>query len=363
MNAIFSRKALFGIVVIIVIGIAGIVAWQYSGQPQKSDTQETALKPMKLPITIGIIKYIPPLDPYVAGLKDGMKEFGYVEGRDVTYLEESSMGNPDLSKLNAIAKKFIAQGADILYPFPIEASLAALQETIAAGRTDIPIIAVGANAPVEQGLVQSYKSSGNNVAAIAIDLSVTTAKKLEFLRQLSPAAKKIGVFIERKPNLTSGLMFQELQKHAPEFGFELVVQTIESPAPGPTAIEEVKTKINAFKPGDIDAWFHIPGGILTLPDASNAINSATKRLKIPSLMVNGFQVQTGGLLSYGFDIYQAGRQSAIITDKIIKGVAPSEIPVEFVKKNELVINLKTAQEIGVTIPQNILSIADKVIPK
>ena len=349
-----SKKLLLAVALIVAVGVIGFLSLRYSEQ------QEGAVatpQPMTLPITIGVIKYIPALDPYLAGFKDGMKDLGYVEGRDVTYFEESSMGNLDLTKLNDIAKRFIAQDVDVLFTFPIEASLAALHETAAALRTDIPIVAAGADAPIEQGLVKSYQSSGNNVAVVTIDLSLLTAKKLEFLKQIKPDAKKIGLFVERNSSLTSTITLRELKKHAELLGFELVIQTIEAPG-GAAATAEVKEKTEAFKPGDVDAWFQIPGGdAVSNPVNFAMVNQMAKRLKIPVIGTVESRVRAGALFTYAHNLYSVGKQSSVIADKIIKGTAPSSIPVEFNLENDLVVNLKTAKEIGVTIPQNILSIA------
>ncbi|HEY4517417.1 MAG TPA: ABC transporter substrate-binding protein [Candidatus Paceibacterota bacterium] len=350
------KKLVIALGIVIVVG-AGVLFLMNSGGT--TTPAGTTLTPMQLPVTIGLVKYIPPLEANFQGFKTGLQELGYVEGRDVIYKEDIANGSID--KLHEISKNFISQGVGIIYAFPVEAAVAAYQETVAAGRTDIPIVMGGSNKPENFGLVKSYQSSGTNVTGIAIDLTNVTAKKLEFLRQLLPNAKKVGIIIEKEPNLAAGLVLGEFQKHASGLGFETVRYDLDAAAPGPEATAKLQTLLGGIKPGDIDAMFQVPGTIVTLPQNVPIIGQASVRLKAPIVALA--ETTSGGFsaLTYNFDLPATGKQAAAIVDKVIKGVKPTDIPIEYPGKNILTINTKYAQSLGITVPQSLLGIADKII--
>jgi len=260
-----------------------------------------------------------------------------------------------------LAQGLIDQNVDLIVAITNVAATGAKVATEKAGRTDIPIVFAHANKPDATGLINSFKSSGNNLTGVAIDFTEVTAKKLEFLRQIDPSIKRVGAFDLVHQNTGGKSVFSELKKVAPTFGMDLVLYKVEN-EPGPKATAEISGIAAKVKPGDIDAYFHIPGpsDAVTL-DNIRLVIEMTNRLQIPAVYNLGTQVEIGGLFSYAYDLPLMGKQTAVFADKVLKGQSPIDIPVEFPNKNSLVINAKTAKEIGLTIPESLLLIANRII--
>jgi len=346
-----QTKAIAIIVLVLIVLGAGFYLTRYG-----NTGQETI--PLEKPVTIGFVKYIPPLEPHYVGFKARMQELGHQEGVDIIYKEDIANGSID--KLHEISKRFIAEGVDILYTYPVESSVAAYEEASAAGRMDLPIVMGGSNRPEKFGLIADYRSSGNNVTGIAIDLTNLTAKKLEFLRQVAPNAKKLGIILDKKQNLAAQLVLDELNTHAAGLGFEVVTYTFEAEAPGPAATAALQTLAGSIKQGDVDALFQVPGTIITLPQNVAIVAALSQRIKAPFVGLSE-TTGTGSVFVYNFDILGIGRQGANIVDKIIKGVKPADIPIEYPDRNLLTVNKAVAERLGITLPETLLNIADKVI--
>jgi len=350
MYKFMSNKALVGtgliiIVIALVISLGGLI---------KSKA------PLPTPKRIGVIGYYPIMDATFEGFKDGMAELGWVEGDDVVYFYEKS---GDFAEIHEIAKGFIAKDVDLLFALVLSPAVITQEEVEAAGRTDIPIVFTNTNDPDKIGLIENFKSSGNNVTGVATDFSHVTAKKLEFLQRIDPSVKKIGVFTASFSEQAADyrLMLEILREEAPRFGMSLVEYHIESP-PGPASLAEIETVIGKIKPGDFDAFFQLPGPISNIPPNLKLFVDLSKRLQVPSIFLAPQQVTVdGGLFTYGHTMYDVGVQAAPYADKVLKGTNPSDIPIEFQKKNNLVINLQTANEIGISIPQSLLQIADEIV--
>ncbi len=311
------------------------------------------------PKKIGITEYILQMRPVVDGFIAGMEEQGYREGIDVVYVREP-VAEGDVKKLTAINDTYIDQNVDLIFAVTSVSAKSALAETTAKERTDIPIVFSHANQVVEQKLVNSFKSSGNNMTGVAVNFAEVTERKLEFLKKINPDIKKIAVFDAAVTDPAGRAVMIEVEKAAPKFDLTVVKYPIKNDA-GPASIEEAKATMSKMKSGDFDAYFHLPGNVVNQHEFILLGIDMTKRLKIPSVWHAESDVESGGLFSYGHDLTAMGKQTAVIISKVLKGTLPTDIPIEFPQKNSLTINKKVAQELGVTIPPQILSITDKVI--
>jgi putative ABC transport system substrate-binding protein len=172
------------------------------------------------------------------------------------------------------------------------------------------------------------------------------------LKEINPKIKKVLVFY-RPDDLSGGPATQKILEAAPEIGVEVIAVAIKQK-------EEIRDYLFKLKPGDVDAIMDPADSMVTAGLTDWGIEKA-KELKIPLLMLSKGEAEKGALASYGVDYIDLGKQSALIANQVLKGISPSEIPIELPRKFLFVLNLKTAQEIGLEIPQNVLEKADLII--
>src|SRR3989344_83829 len=322
----------------------GLLAIFSSRQP----TQQSAE-----PFVVCIIQYNDLLNPVADGFKAGMEELGYLEGRDIIYQFESSSGNKE--RIAQITNSYISRNVDLIYAITSVAAREALAETIKQGRGDIPIVYAHADNPVATGLAASLKSSQNNTAGVAVDLKELTGKKLEFLRDINPGIRRVGVFTAAYSDPATALVLEELRSQALKFDIELVEYHLQNP-PGATSTQELLQTTGQIQQGDIHALFQTPGPVANQQENVEVFIAFAKRLRIPSVFTSTPQIQQGGLFAYSHDFFSVGKQSAHIAQKVLNGTPPPEIPIEFPKDNILAINFKTAREIGIFIPEPMLTL-------
>ena len=308
--------------------------------------------------TIGVTRYVQQLSAVEDGFFKGMENLGYKEGKNVRYIITPYTATDGA---RAVAQGLIDQNVDMIVAVTNVSATGAKKATEASGRTDIPIVFTHASSPDATGLIKSFKSSGNHLTGVAINLYEVTEKKLEFLRRINPSIKKIGILdtVEKDAGLLA--VFPELQKSVAKFGMELIPYKVYGS--GAKASEEIATIAKNIKSGEIDAFFHLPGPVSNPPNNIAMIIEMTKRLKIPSAYLFEIQVQQGGLFSYAPDPIAMGEQTAVFVDKVLNGRRPTDIPIEFPKKNTLSINMATARATAITIPESMLLIADTKFEK
>ncbi len=288
-----------------------------------------------------------------------MSELGYKEGQDISYDPKQADG--DKEKLKQFSEEFINQKVDLILADSPESGVAALQVATKSANPAIPIVFANATRPDKIGLIKSFKSSGNNTTGVAVDFASLTAKKLEFLKRINPKITKLGVISSKVSDPTADYNLEELRSQAPKFGMTLVEYQLKSP-PGPSSTQEVQKLVDSLKPGDFDAYFHPAGPVVNFPANRKILMSIGKKLKVPTVFTRDFDPnEESWLLSYGHDFLETGKQVAVIVDKVLKGTKPADIPIEYHKKNRLIIDLRAASDIGITIPDSILAIADRKI--
>ncbi len=311
------------------------------------------------PLKVGIVQNVKHLDQVVDGFKQGLSELGYADGTDVVYEYQNANGDSELAK--TIAKEYIAQGVDLFLVVTEQAAKAVYAATQEAG-VEIPIVFTNGLGMVETGFLESYASSGTYVTGVVPDDVDVTIKKLEFLKQIDPDAKRVGVFYSSLvPIYPAVATRQALADQAPKLGLEIVEYDIKTP-PGPGSTAAMQTLADTITSGDIDAIVTIPEVVSNYQDNPKILLELSKRIKAPILFLTVPRVFEGGLLSYSQDYIVFGKQAAAQADRIFKGTHPSQIPIEYSRENLLIINMKTAKEMGLTIPESLLFNADQVIP-
>ncbi len=335
------------IILLLVVAVAIVAILGFSKFKTNPSSQQTNLSHPKV---IGIIQNAKGLDDVYSGFKAGLAELGYKENETVIYDYQYTNLDPKMGQ--QIAKNFVNKNVDLMLAISTASLAYAYNESTTSGKP-IPIVFTNGVTALQQGLIKSYQSSGNNVTGLVPDDVSISVKKLDFLKMINPNAKKVGVFSSHKiPAATVAL--NALIKAAPGLGLEIVDYKVSTD--NPLAVDNIEKVTAGIKTGDIDA-------IMTLPDPINAqLNKSLQdlglKLKTPTLFLNS---SDGGLLSYNVDSFASGKEAAIMADKIFKGIKPTDIPIEFPRKNLLIIDLRVAKQMGITIPNSLLSIADKKI--
>jgi putative tryptophan/tyrosine transport system substrate-binding protein len=282
---------------------------------------------------------------WVGGFHRGLSETGYVEGQNVTveyhWLEGKYDRLPEL--LADLVRRQIAVIAT-LSTFPTEVAKAAT--------ATIPIVFGIGTDPVELGLVGSLAKPGGNVTGVNVLTAEVVAKRLRLLHDLLPNAVRIAVLVDPNNATITKTAVQDVQKAAPIMGLQ--VQIINA-----TTVGEINEVFAAFERERPDALFLAPDAFLTSRRVQLA--TLTARDRIPATYPLRDYVEVGGLMSYGPDFTDMFRQVGVYTGSILKGAKPAELPVLQWDKFELVINLTTANALGLTIPAGVISIADEVI--
>jgi putative ABC transport system substrate-binding protein len=271
-----------------------------------------------------------------------LRELGYAEGKDIVFENRSTEGNVD--KLPALAADLVGLKVDVLLAYSTPAARALKKAT-----TTIPIVFVSAGDPVASGLVDDLARPGGNITGFSTISSVVVGKRLELLKETVPRLSRVAVLWSRQG---SALQWKESQLPAQKLGLQLHSMEVSSADQYENAFEE------ALKAGS--AALVVGGSALDNANQKTIVALAAK-YRLPAICPRADYIAHGGLMSYGADRDEPYRRAASMIDKILKGTKPADIPVEQPKKFELVINLKTAKQIGLTIPPNVLARADRVI--
>jgi putative tryptophan/tyrosine transport system substrate-binding protein len=307
------------------------VAWPLSARAQ----QQTRI------YTIGVLTLNSPNpELLLEALREGLRDVGYVEGRNLRLQIRSAAGRPDLQLEKAA--ELVRLKVDLIVTFFTPSALAAKQAT-----RDIPIVMAGAGDPVATGLVASLARPGGNVTGQSSGGAELAGKSVELIRELIPAARHIGVLADETDPFAKPYVAQIGQAaQSARMEVEAIVTRPGQPLEAP-----FKTLIGKRVDGLL-----IQGSIARKELLDLAIEH-----RLPALTSTRLGPPLGALMSYGSDYVALARQSAAYIDKILKGTKPAELPVTFPTKFLLVINLKTAKALGLEIPPTLLARADEVI--
>jgi ABC-type uncharacterized transport system substrate-binding protein len=279
-----------------------------------------------------------------AALRARLRELGYVEGQNVSF--EFRWGDGQVGRLRGLAVELVDAKVDILVTAGSEAALAAKQVT-----SSIPIVMATGGDPVEMGLAASLGRPGGNVTGVISLIAQLTVKRLELLKQLIPRAARVAIL--RDPhNRSSALSLRAAESAAKSLG--IVVQGVSVQDPG-----ELDAAFVAMKRARTDAII-LGENTLFIAQRRRIADLAIMH-RLPMMCTAKEYAQAGGLLSYGTDYPDLFRRAAMYVDKILKGAKAADLPVEQPTTFELVINLKTAKAMGLTIPPSVLGRADEII--
>jgi putative ABC transport system substrate-binding protein len=300
------------------------------------------------PATLPTVGFLGPLtqsaqSDWTAAFVQRMRELGWIEGQTVAIEYRWAEGRS--KRFAEIAAEFVRLKVNVIVTAGTLAAAAVKQAT--AG---IPIVFAAAGDPVGTGLVASLARPGGNVTGLSIQQNDTAGKRLELLRDLVPNLRRLAI-LANVDNPAPMLEVEDVQAAARTLGLEVILLKIRRAEDIAPAIESLK--------GRADALY-----VATDPLVSTnriQINTLALDARLPTVHGGGEYVEAGGLMSYGADIPDLFRRAAEMVDKILRGAKPSDIPVEQPTKFDLVINLKTAKALGLTVPPALLVAADKVI--
>jgi putative tryptophan/tyrosine transport system substrate-binding protein len=283
-------------------------------------------------------------DRFIDAIRQGLKDAGYIEGRNLAIKHRSADGR--FERLPALAAELVADPAAAIVALAPPAALAAK-----AASTTTPIVfATGAD-PVELGLVSSLNRPGGNVTGVMLFVNTLGAKRLELLREMFPSATVIGFLINPR-NPTSESQIKDVQAAARAFGVELVILNAGSEREIDAAFaSSVQQRVNAV----------IVGAESLFVSRRDQVVGLAERHALPAIYFLREFVDMGGLISYGASISDAYRLAGGYVGRILKGEKPADLPVQQTVKFELVINLKTAKALGLTVPLIMQMTADEVI--
>jgi putative tryptophan/tyrosine transport system substrate-binding protein len=282
-------------------------------------------------------------DPLGAAFRQGLRDLGYIDGKNIRLEHRYAHGRSDL--LPSLVAEFVQLKVDVIVVASIQAIRAAAQAT-----KTIPIVIVSQTDPITDGFVRSLARPGGNITGLMRLTSELSGKRLELLKQAIPRVSRVGI-LGGSTNLQASVQDYEPAAHAQQ----ITLQLLELREPNPDFEATFQGAANA----GVNA-------IITNRDALTAsylkrIADLAIKYRLPSMNEDSPYVEAGGLMSYATKDADQFRRAAIYVDKILKGAKPADLPIEQPTKFELVINLKTAKQIGLTIPPNVLARADRVI--
>jgi len=283
-------------------------------------------------------------DPRVEAFRQGLRELGYVEGKKIAVEYRFAEGQED--RLTKLVAELVSLRVDIIVTDGTLATRAAKNAT-----KTIPIVMASDGDPIGSGFVASLARPGGNITGLTNLLAGLSGKRLEVLKEAIPGTSRVGV-IWNPETPASVIGFKETQIAAQALAVQL--QSLE--VRGPNDFEgafEAATKRQA-------SALSVLSDSLMFSNRTRILELAGKQ-RLPTMHTQSLWVEAGGMMSYGTHFPDLYRRAATYVDKILKGAKPANLPVEQPMKFELVINLKTAKQIGLTIPPNVLARADKVI--
>ena len=276
--------------------------------------------------------------------RHGLRELGYVEGKNITIEYRYAEGK--LDRLREIMAELVRLKVDLIVTAGPSATRAAKEAT-----SSIPIVMALDYDPIGNGFVASLARPGGNITGLSAVYPEMSGKQLELLKEIVPGLAQVAV-IGTSTQPGNAHAVRETELAAAAFGVKLQYLDVLAP-------KDIEAAFGAAKKGRTDAMVVLAGPVL-LSHRTQVAESAVKS-RIPVTYQASEYVEAGGLMSYGVTIADLHRRAATYVDRILKGAKPSQLPVEQPTKFELIINLKTAKQIRLIIPPNVLARADKVI--
>ena len=280
----------------------------------------------------------------IEAFRQGLRELGYVEGKNIVIEWRFAEGKAD--RLAGFAAELVRLKVDVIVSGGSTATRAAKEAT-----STIPIVMAQDNDPVGNGFVTSLARPGGNVTGLAALRSELSGKRLELLKEIVPKLSRVAV-LGSSTNPGNAQSLKEVELAARAIGVQLQYVDVRGP-------KDIETAFKEASKGRADAVLVLAGPVFNSP-RSQVVDLAAKS-RLPAIYDRRDFGEAGGLMSYGTNVVDLDHRAATYVDKIFKGAKPADLPVEQPKKFELIINLKAAKQIGLTIPPNVLARADRVI--
>ena len=283
--------------------------------------------------------------PWFVAFEQGLRDLGYVEGKNV--LIERRYAEGRLDRMSPFVHEFIQQKVDVI----IGVNNVVIRVAKEATKT-IPIVMISSVDPVVAGYVESFARPGGNITGLAWLIRDLSAKRVELLKELLPKMSRVGVLWDAA-GPGPAIAFKEYTAAAQAFKLELRSLEVRGPTPDlPGAFQVAKT-------ARLDALIVVANPLMG--QYAKQVFELTVKNRLPSMTEEGRYVKAGGLMSYGASLADLYRRAAGYVVEILKGAKPGDLQVKLPAKFEIFINLKTAQQLGLVIPQHMLIRADKVI--
>jgi putative tryptophan/tyrosine transport system substrate-binding protein len=278
-------------------------------------------------------------------LRQGLSKLGWIEGRNIYFDYQISGGDAERAKI--LAAELVSQKPDVIIA-TTTLSLAAVRNETSA----IPIVFVNVGDPIAQGFVSSLAHPGGNITGFTSFEFTTGVKWLELIKEIAPKLRRVAFIFNPEAAPFAEKFVNSIERVAPSFEVDLIV----SPTRDAAEIDR------AF----VAVLGEPKGGVIVNPDAFTSANhgliiSLAARYHLPAIYPFRFYAVDGGLLSYGHDFNEPWQRAPSYVDKILRGASPADLPIQQPTKFELIINLKTAKALGLTIPPQLLDRADELI--
>src|SRR5438093_3002399 len=281
----------------------------------------------------------------VDGLRVGLRELGLEEGKQ--YVLEIRDTKGDAKAAEEAARNLEQEKVNLIYATRTSVTIAAKRAT-----ANIPIVFCAGSDPVVLGLVESFAKPGGRLTGVYEPGTDLTAKRLEILKEIVPKLRRIVAFYDPRNPVASHSAKLAREEVARLRGVEFVERSFAS-------VEELQAGIRAVRTGEVDAFFQLSDSMVV--NQAQLIIDTARVKRLPTMFLDQNSVVQGGLASYAVSYHEVGRLSAKYVQRIlVAGVKPKDLPVQGVDKLALVINLKTARQIGLTISPNVLARADQV---
>jgi putative ABC transport system substrate-binding protein len=321
--------------------LSGAAAWPLAARAQQRGRVRR----------IGVLHAASESDPelvnYSSGFQEGLRALGWVGGQNVR-VDERLASDPN--GIRSRAAELISLGPELIVTFSTPATNAIRQAT----RT-VPIVFVAVSDPIGTGFVESFARPGGNITGFTNFEATMGSKWVELMRDIAPLIKRVAMLFNpstANAGASGGLYLPSIQAATQVSGLELVVSPVNEPP-------DIDSVFAAMAQGP-------PSGVIVMPNVFTAVNrerivEQAARFRVPTVYPILHFVTTGGLVAYGVDNSDLFRRAATYADRILRGAKPADLPVQQPTKFELMINLKTAQALGLTVPPSLLARADKVI--
>ena len=304
-----------------------------------------AQQPVRVP-RIGYLEFSP-ISAHTARIeafRQGLRELGYEEGKNIGI--DWRFGEGKYDRLPALAAELASLKVAVIVSAGTSATISAKAAT-----STIPIVMVQDNDPVSSGVVASLARPGGNITGLTNFAPELSSKRLEILREVVPKLSHVAV-LGSSTGPSMALVMRELELAAKVLGVKVEYLDILEP-------KDVETAFGAAAKGRAEGVTTVAGAMVVAQRAQ-IVELAAKN-GLPGIYHNSQFAEAGGLMFYGVNVLDLDRRAATYVDKILKGAKPADLPVEQPTKFDLIINLRTAKQIGLTIPPNVLARADKVI--